>query len=102
VTGSRDISDLKTIRDVVEKLILPKITSGMFTDKPIELPDSSKKSFTTTRDFYANTVAIYLNGVRQHEGNNEDFVTSGNRTVIFTLPPITGDKILIDYVPMDI
>jgi hypothetical protein len=102
VDGSRNISEFKTFRDVIEKLIVPKITGGMFTDKPIEPANSSRKSFTTTRGFYAETMAIYLNGVRQDVGDDADYITSGNRTVVFKIAPTTGDKILIDFVPMDV
>jgi hypothetical protein len=102
VDESRGINELKTFRDVVEKLVLPKITAGMFTDQPVELPDGVRKSFTTTRDFYANTLAVYLNGVRQHSADDGDVITSGNRGVSFKTAPVAGDRILFDYVPMDI
>lgn len=99
---SRKISDLKTYRDIIEKLVIPKLTAGMFTDQPIEPPNGSRTSFTTTRDFYSNTVAVYLNGVRQHIGDSGELLTSGNRTLVFKVAPIAGDKLLVDYVPMDI
>lgn len=99
---SRSLSDLKTYKDVIEKLIVPKITAGMFTDQPVEPPDSSRKQFTTNRDFYTGTLAVYLNGVRQHVADDGDVIVSGNRGISFKTPPVKGDRILIDYVPMDI
>jgi hypothetical protein len=102
VEESRSITELKTFRDVIEKLIIPKITAGMFTDRPVELPDGTKTTFTTTRDFYENTLAIYLNGVRQDITDQSDVTVQGNRTIIFKVAPVIGDRIVIDYVPMDI
>lgn len=99
---SRKIDELKTFRDIIEKLILPKLTAGMFTDKPLELPDSNRKVFTTTRDFYPETLAIFLNGVRQDIADQSDVTVTGNRMITFKVAPTTGDRILIDYVPMDI
>jgi len=102
VLESRSITELKTFRDVIEKLIIPKLTAGMFTDQPTESPNGTRTNFTTTREFYDNTVAVYLNGVRQHIGDSGDILISGNRTLVFKVAPIAGDKILVDYVPMDI
>ena len=97
----RSLSD-SAYRDIIEKLILPKITASMFTDKPSEIPDGNRKLFNTTRDFHTNTLAVYLNGVRQHIGDDADVIVRGNRGISFKTAPMVGDRILIDYVPMDV
>ena len=97
--NSRSINDLKTYRDIIEKLVIPKLTAGMFTDTPVEVVDGVRKSFTVTRDFYPETLAIYIAGSRLHP---DDYVVSGNRSINFITAPTAGAKIVFDYVPMDI
>jgi len=99
VDESRKISDLKTYRDIIEKLVIPKLTAGMFTDSPAETVDGTRTSFNTTRNFYENTLAVYVDGSRIH---TDDFIVTGNRTVTLKTTPSDGKKIVFDYVPMDI
>ncbi len=88
-----------TYRDIIEKLIIPKITAGMFTESPADVVDGTRTIFTTTREFYEGTLAVYINGARVHPS---EYKVTSNKTITFNTAPTAGYKIMFDYVPTDI
>jgi len=93
--------DRATYRDLLEKIIIPTLISANFTDHPIGNTNGANKNFTLTRDAYDGTLKVFLNGIRLREGLGNDYTVNG-RVIMFGTPPISGDIILAEYIPMDI
>ena len=62
---------------------------------PTPAPNSSATVFTVAADF--SQVAVYLNGLRQKP--SLDYTVSGANTFTMTAAPLTGDTLMVDYVP---
>lgn len=69
-------------------------TSYVQNETPSGLVDSSNDEFTLSSSPMADSLQLYLNGVRQKV--TDDYTISGT-TVTFVTPPTTGDKITADY-----
>jgi len=58
--------------------------------------NGSNTSFTLANTPTANTVKLYLNGVRQKSGAGNDYTISTN-VITMTTAPISGDVLIADY-----
>lgn len=56
--------------------------------------------FTTAANYQANTTAVYVNGVRQLRGVGNDYTESGANQITFTVAPLAGFKLQLDYYPV--
>lgn len=66
--------------------------------------DGLNTSFTTPDDFEPSTLAVFYNGQRLKEGALDDYIVSesggagtGFDTIITTIAPKIGDRLLSDY-----
>lgn len=59
--------------------------------------NGSNVTFTTAYNFVPSSVEITLNGIAQRSGSGNDFITTGENTIIFTTSLEVGDVILVDY-----
>lgn len=69
-------------------------TSYVQNETPSGLVDSNNDEFTLSSSPMADSLQLYLNGVRQKI--TDDYTISGT-TITFVTPPTTGDKITADY-----
>lgn len=59
--------------------------------------DGLTDSFTTTNNYVAGTLEVYLNGMRQSPGAGLDYTETGVNSFQLNSTPISGEKILVDY-----
>ena len=59
--------------------------------------DGSNVTFTLSNTPLANSLDVYLNGIRQPEGSGEAFTISGV-TITFATAPATDDDLYIRYI----
>lgn len=55
------------------------------------------KVFTTSEPFVSGSTIVYLNGVRQFRGTNEDYTETADNEITFALAPYADDRIIVDY-----
>lgn len=69
-----------------------------YIDKEIPLGDIDGVNtiFTLKKQPTIGTEYVYLNGLLQENGLNLDYILDGKK-IIFSLPPITGMRILCSY-----
>jgi hypothetical protein len=68
------------------------------SEVPSGAVDGVNMAFGTAMPFKAGTTRFYLNGVRQRPGGTFDYTEGpGPQTLTLTLPPRTGDHLLVDY-----
>lgn len=68
--------------------------SNVRNEVPSGTVNGSNTSFTITTAPVTGTLRVYINGVRQKV--TDDYTLSGT-TITFVTPPLTGDKLLVDY-----
>ncbi|HET8885868.1 MAG TPA: hypothetical protein VFM70_05890 [Salinimicrobium sp.] len=64
-------------------------------ETPTGVIDGVNTTFTTAKPFATGKTSLYLNGIRQHLG--DDYTEVGNGAVEFIIAPEVDDKIIIDY-----
>lgn len=75
-------------------MILLKETAG---DTLIGAIDGTNMQFTTTFDFQADSVNVYLNGRLKVKDWDDGFWVTGTRLVTMKEPPLVGDTLEIEY-----
>jgi hypothetical protein len=65
---------------------------------PVGDLDGVNKVFQTHYNYKAFSVRVYLNGIRQTEGNLFDYVEGGLNNIQFNEAPQTNDNLIIDYI----
>lgn len=55
------------------------------------------KVFTTSEPFVLGSTIVYVNGVRQFRGTNEDYTETADNEITFALAPYADDRIIVDY-----
>lgn len=55
------------------------------------------KVFTTSEPFVSGSTIVYVNGVRQFRGTNEDYTETADNEITFALAPYADDRIIVDY-----
>jgi hypothetical protein len=75
-------------------MILLKETAG---DTLVGGIDGANTEFTTTFDFTAETVNVYLNGRLKLRDWDDGFWVVGTRTVVMKEPPELGDTLEVEY-----
>lgn len=75
--------------------------SGSNSTKSDETPtgtvNGSNTSFTTLTPYIANTLQVYVNGVKQKRGTHFSEVTPTSGTFTMSDAPLTGDDIMVEY-----
>lgn len=97
--ASKSLSEFRNIESLVEKVILP-----LFRAEVVEFAtgksNASNVLFNASRDFFPETLRVYLNGLLQVPDNDYNIEnTSGIR---FTLAPEVNDTITLIYLPSDV
>jgi hypothetical protein len=69
--------------------------AGIIGDIPNEIPDGTNTIFTVPHPFAAESLAVYLNGLRQRP--TIDFVVLNDTQFQFTSAPRAGDSVIVDY-----
>jgi hypothetical protein len=69
-----------------------QFSTGVIGEVPAGLINGGNKIFTTAFSFQADSVAVYLNGVRTF-----DFAITGAAQFTMGTAPITGDNLSVDY-----
>lgn len=68
----------------------------VFNEIPTGAINGVNATFTTSFSFIPESVAVYINGLRQKVV--EDYNTSGDQTILMSVSPETGTNFLIDYI----
>lgn len=71
------------------------VSAQIFGETPTGLIDGVNKTFTASNSYVANTLAVYLNGLRQRRAG--DYNETGATTFGFLNAPLPGDSLSIDY-----
>lgn len=59
--------------------------------------NGTNKTFTTSVNFKAGTLTLYLNGLQQRVGVGNDYTVGGLNTVVMEIAPLPGDVLVADY-----
>lgn len=81
--------------------ILVKIVNQMVfvrNETPILDPEGDAQTFITNYDYVSNTVVLTLNGMRQREGEDFDYVELGGNKFRFNFPILEEDSLIVDYI----
>jgi hypothetical protein len=100
--GSHQIKNLAAPtddNDAVRKADLEAATSGTLVNReqPTGTLNGSNTTFTLANTPNLGTEQVFLNGALLNSGANSDYVVDGT-TLTFTLPPQSGDVILVNYI----
>lgn len=63
----------------------------------IGIIDGNNKEFKTLNTYISGHITIYLNGLKQRIGEQNDFVEVSGDTIAFEQAPLPGDIIVADY-----
>lgn len=69
--------------------------SFVFGETPSGAVNGSNATFTTSQNFVAESVQVFINGVSQTNG--VDYTTSGSTTITMNVSPVSGDYIRVNY-----
>jgi hypothetical protein len=69
--------------------------AGVIGDVPSEIPDNTTTIFTLSHSFAPESLAVYVNGLRQRP--TTDFVVLNDTQFQLTSAPLVGDSIQADY-----
>lgn len=61
------------------------------------LQNNANKIFTLPDNFIRNSTRVYVNGIRQKIGTENDYVENNN-TIVIAIPPDSTDNLIIDYI----
>lgn len=82
----------------VGRAIVKSHSSIRVIEEAVGRVDSSNTTFSATREFYANSLMVYIDGVRKFE--KEHYQVTSTKEVQFKVAPTSG-KVYFDYVPPD-
>lgn len=71
------------------------IGTASIDETPAGAVNGVNATFTTASDFVPETVQVFLNGIAQQKP--EDFNTVGNDTILFSVSPLTGEAVRVNY-----
>lgn len=72
-------------------------SSLIMDETPTGAVNGSNTAFTTTRPYIANTLEVFINGVKQKRGTHFTETTPTSGTFTMGDAPITGDDIMVNY-----
>lgn len=77
------------------------VIAQFVTDRDFEIvgdKDGINKTFVLSENYIQGTTKVYVNGLRMTRDINYDYIESGARNIILTLPLTSGDNLLVDYI----
>ncbi len=80
---------------IVGRLDEDGIVPPVANEVPSGTVNGSNTVFTLSADYIPGTLAVYLNGMRQKI--TDDYTETAGHTITFVGAPLSGDKILVDY-----
>lgn len=104
-SGAAIIAQASDPATVILAYEIPPASTGLGTglvvygETPSGAIDGVNATFQSLHDFVPESVAVYLNGVRQRLV--DDYQTSGTQTVVLSVSPSVGEKVLFDYLRSD-
>jgi hypothetical protein len=66
-------------------------------DVLVGVVDGSNQTFTTSFNFKAGSMTLYLNGLQQREGSGFDYIVGSLNTIVMEHAPLPGDVLVADY-----
>lgn len=106
VTGSNQITMVTapttgtklTATYIIGSQVMIAGSSSLTTDEtPTGSVNGSNTSFTTAKPYVANTLQVYVNGVKQKRGTHFSEVTPTSGTFTISDAPLTGDDVMVEY-----
>lgn len=106
VTGSNQITMVTapasgtqlTATYIIGSQVMISGSSSLTTDEtPTGTVNGSNTSFTTAKPYVANTLQVYINGVKQKRGTHFSEVTPTSGTFTISDAPLTGDDVMVEY-----
>jgi hypothetical protein len=67
-------------------------------ESPIVDPEGDGTVFLTNYEYVPNTLVVSLNGLRQKEGVDHDYVELGGSKLKFNYPIMEDDTVVCDYI----
>jgi hypothetical protein len=74
------------------------IKEEVFEEEVIGPIDGVNTTFNTLHNFDSSTLKVYLNGLSQRRGINNDFTIVSNNEIVMNDAPLPGDSIIVDYI----
>lgn len=71
----------------------------IWNETPAGAIDGLNTAYSTANAYQAGCIAVYLNGLRQRPGANNDYNETGSNTFAFVKAPYATDSISVDYSP---
>jgi hypothetical protein len=71
-----------------------------FNETPMGAINGFNDIFTTNLSFAQRTTRVYLNGVRQNIGIDNDYTETDINQITFTTMPQFRDSIIMDYIQL--
>lgn len=83
-------------------LLIVRNLLNIYVDNEVPVGDKNgiNKVFTTQYSYKPNTVKLFLNGIRVQDGVGNDYTENGGNEIEFSIAPISGDVIIVDYVKL--
>lgn len=60
--------------------------------------DGLTSSFSTSEIFDPNTLYVFLNGLKQRFGIDNDYVINSNNEIVMNDTPLSGDSLIVEYI----
>jgi hypothetical protein len=80
-----------------EQYIFPVQIRLVYNETMTGPVDGNNVTFQTINEFVPGSISVYLNGLKQREGLDNDFVFIDNNTIAMNNPPLAGDVLVCDY-----
>jgi len=64
-----------------------------------EMPDGIRTEFTTAQPYKPGTTQLFINGIRQFQGENDDY-TEANGKIVLAVAPEEDDDLICDYISL--
>ena len=94
------MAEIIEIYDDSGEIKLVKVVNQMvFIRNETPFSGAVENSFETRYDFVENTLIVCLNGLRQREGEDYDYVVlEGNKSFVFNYDIESEDSVIVDYI----
>jgi hypothetical protein len=74
------------------------IKEEVFDEEVIGPINGVNTTFNTIHNFEASSLVVFLNGLKQRRGINNDYTITSNNEIVMVDAPIPGDIIVVDYI----
>lgn len=67
---------------------------------PIEVVNGTRQMFSIDDEFRADSLTVYVSGIRLHKGVDNDYEIIDTKTFRFYEAPEADEKIVVDYIKL--